>query len=95
MAPDDAIRDVAGMLRATTVHTTHPRYFGLFNPTPTLMSVVGDTLAAAFNPQMAAWSHAPAAAEIEAHLLRYLGGRLGFRPARSPGRSPAGAPRPT
>ncbi|WP_033330279.1 MULTISPECIES: pyridoxal phosphate-dependent decarboxylase family protein [Actinomadura] len=85
VAPDEAIRDVAGMLRATTVHTTHPRYFGLFNPTPTLMSVVGDTLAAAFNPQMAAWSHAPAAAEIEAHLLRYLGGRLGYPPGEVTG----------
>ncbi|WP_433466279.1 pyridoxal phosphate-dependent decarboxylase family protein [Spirillospora sp. CA-128828] len=79
-APADVIDDVAELLRATTVHTTHPRYFGLFNPTPTLMGVVGETLAAAFNPQMAAWSHAPAAAEIEAHLLRFLGGRLGYPP---------------
>ncbi|TDD32205.1 pyridoxal-dependent decarboxylase [Actinomadura sp. KC06] len=77
-SPEDVIDDVAELLRATTVHTTHPRYFGLFNPTPTLMGVVGDTLAAAFNPQLAAWSHAPAAAEIEAHLLRFLGGRLGY-----------------
>jgi glutamate/tyrosine decarboxylase-like PLP-dependent enzyme len=66
----------------------------LFNPTPTLLGVVGDTLAAAFNPQLAAWSHAPAAAEIEAHLLRFLGERLGY-PARSTaqrgcGRCPAG-----
>ncbi|NED54859.1 pyridoxal-dependent decarboxylase, partial [Micromonospora aurantiaca] len=76
--PEAVIEDVAGLLRATTVHTTHPRYFGLFNPTPTLMGVVGETLAAAFNPQLAAWSHAPAAVEIEAHLLRFLGGRLGY-----------------
>ncbi|TDB80841.1 pyridoxal-dependent decarboxylase [Actinomadura sp. KC216] len=82
---EDVIDDVAVLLRATTVHTTHPRYFGLFNPTPTLMGVVGDTLAAAFNPQMAAWSHAPAAVEIEAHLLRFLGGRLGYPPGRVAG----------
>ncbi|MFA1537952.1 pyridoxal phosphate-dependent decarboxylase family protein [Actinomadura monticuli] len=74
----DVIDDVAGLLRATTVHTTHPRYFGLFNPAPTLLGVVGETLAAAFNPQLAAWSHAPAAVEMEAHLLRFLGGRLGY-----------------
>jgi hypothetical protein len=30
-----------------------------------LFGVVGETLAAAFNPQSAAWSHAPAAAETE------------------------------
>lgn len=76
--PGAVIEDVAELLRATTVHTTHPRYFGLFNPTPTLMGVVGETLAAAFNPQLAAWSHAPGAVEIEAHLLRFLGGRLGY-----------------
>jgi glutamate/tyrosine decarboxylase-like PLP-dependent enzyme len=42
------------------------------------MGIVGDMLTAAFNPQLAAWSHAPAAAEIEAWLIRYLGGRIGF-----------------
>ncbi|MGH3241110.1 MAG: pyridoxal phosphate-dependent decarboxylase family protein [Spirillospora sp.] len=77
-APEEVVDDVAELLRTATVHTTHPRYFGLFNPTPTLMGVVGDTLAAAFNPQLAGWSHAPAAVEIEAHLLRFLGGRLGY-----------------
>ncbi|MFI0405987.1 pyridoxal phosphate-dependent decarboxylase family protein [Actinomadura sp. 3N508] len=85
VSPEDVIDEVAGLLRATTVHTTHPRYFGLFNPTPTLMGVVGETLAAAFNPQMAAWSHAPAAVEIEAHLLRFLGGRLGYPPEQVAG----------
>ncbi|MGP4026058.1 pyridoxal phosphate-dependent decarboxylase family protein [Actinomadura sp. 3N407] len=78
--PEAVIDEVAELLRAATVHTTHPRYFGLFNPTPTLMGIIGETLAAAFNPQLAAWSHAPAAAEIEAHLLRFLGGRLGYPP---------------
>ncbi|MEV8568646.1 pyridoxal-dependent decarboxylase [Streptomyces sp. NPDC051322] len=76
--PGKAIDDVVALLRSYTVHTAHPRYFGLFNPAPTLLGVVGDTLAAAFNPQLAAWSHAPAAVEIEAHLLRFLGHRLGY-----------------
>jgi aromatic-L-amino-acid decarboxylase len=60
------------------VHTTSPSYFGLFNPAPSFMGVVGDLLAAAFNPQLAAWSHAPAANEIEAWLIRYLARRLGL-----------------
>lgn len=76
--PAAVLDEVVALLREYTVHTTHPRYFGLFNPTPTLLGVVGETLAAAFNPQLAAWSHAPAAAEIEAHLLRFLGARLGY-----------------
>lgn len=83
--PGKAVDDTVAMLRETLVHTTHPRYFGLFNPTPTLMSVVGDTLAAAMNPQLAAWSHAPAAAEIETALLRFLGARLGYAPTEVAG----------
>lgn len=80
-APAAVLDEVAGLLREHQVHTTHPRYFGLFNPTPTLLGVLGDAMAAAFNPQLAAWSHAPAAVEIERHLLRFLGARLGFPPA--------------
>src|SRR5262249_9399858 len=33
------------------VHTPHPRYYGLFNPAPTTMSIAADALVAAFNPQ--------------------------------------------
>ncbi|GAA2628791.1 pyridoxal-dependent decarboxylase [Actinomadura fulvescens] len=83
--PGVVIDEVVALLRESTVHTTHPRYFGLFNPTPTLLGVVGETLAAAFNPQLAAWSHAPAAVEIEAHLLRFLGGRMGYPPGEVAG----------
>lgn len=77
--PVHVVDAAVDLLRRGTVHTTHPRYFGLFNPTPTQTAVIGETLAAAFNPQLAAWSHAPAAVEIEAHLLRFLGARLGYR----------------
>lgn len=67
------------------VHTPHPRYFGLFNPAPTTMGIAADALVAAFNPQLAAWSHSPLAAEIEQHLIRALAGRFGFDPARIEG----------
>ncbi|WP_051467801.1 pyridoxal phosphate-dependent decarboxylase family protein [Actinomadura oligospora] len=70
--------DTAALLRRWTVHTTHPGYFGLFNPNPAPMGVLGDLLTAAFNPQLAAWSHAPAAAEIDRHVVAHLGGRLGL-----------------
>ncbi len=67
------------------VHTPHPRYFGLFNPAPTTMGIAADALVAAFNPQLAAWSHSPLAAEIEQHLVRALAGHFGFDPARAEG----------
>jgi aromatic-L-amino-acid decarboxylase len=73
-----ALEDCADMLTSWTVHTPHPRYFGLFNPAPTFMGILADGVAASFNPQLAVWSHAPAANEIERHLLRFIGGRLGY-----------------
>jgi glutamate/tyrosine decarboxylase-like PLP-dependent enzyme len=78
VAPNDAVEFVARCLRQYQVHTPHPRYFGLFNPAPTTMGIAADALAAAFNPQMAAWSHNPFAAEVEAHLVRAFGARFGY-----------------
>ncbi|HET8643912.1 MAG TPA: aminotransferase class V-fold PLP-dependent enzyme, partial [Vicinamibacteria bacterium] len=71
---------IAG-LRQHQVHTPHPRYFGLFNPAPGTMGIAADALVAAFNPQIAAWSHSPFAAEVERHLVRAFGGRLGYAEA--------------
>jgi aromatic-L-amino-acid/L-tryptophan decarboxylase len=78
MDPTAAIGWCASFLDDSMVHTTSPRYFGLFNPSPSLMGIVGDLLAAAYNPQLAAWSHAPGPVEMEAWLIRYLGDRIGF-----------------
>lgn len=85
MDPGEAVDLVVGFLRHDQVHTPHPRYFGLFNPAPTTMGIAADTLVAAFNPQMAAWSHSPFAAECERHLVRTLGSRFGWPAARVDG----------
>jgi aromatic-L-amino-acid/L-tryptophan decarboxylase len=57
------------------VHVTHPRYFGLFNPAPTVPAQWADRIAATFNPQLATWTTSPAAVEIEAHVIRAVAGR--------------------
>ncbi|MFE6778464.1 pyridoxal phosphate-dependent decarboxylase family protein [Streptomyces sp. NPDC057702] len=75
---ESVMADVATSLARGIVHTTHPRYFGLFNPTPHWWGVAGDLLTAAFNPQLAAYTHAPAAVEIEQHVLRFLATKLGM-----------------
>ena len=86
--PMDAIEAfgfvMEGLWRFQT-HTPHPNYYGLFNPAPTTMSIVADTLVAAFNPQLAAWSHSPFAIEVEQLLVRALGGRFGYDPAATDG----------
>jgi aromatic-L-amino-acid/L-tryptophan decarboxylase len=74
----DAVGDLLG---EGIVHTAHPRYFGLFNPAPTFAAILADALVAAFNPQLAATSHAPAAVAIERHVLSFLGDCLGLQGA--------------
>jgi glutamate/tyrosine decarboxylase-like PLP-dependent enzyme len=51
------------------VHVTHPRYFGLFNPSPTFPAQCADRIAGAFNPQLASSKTSPAAVEIENHVI--------------------------
>ncbi|HYK18212.1 MAG TPA: pyridoxal-dependent decarboxylase [Bryobacteraceae bacterium] len=77
---EDVVADVERMMRAWQVQVTHPRYFGLFNPSVTLASIVGDLLAAMYNPQLATWSTSPAANEMERHALAWLTAKFGLPP---------------
>jgi aromatic-L-amino-acid decarboxylase len=79
---DEVIADVEKMLRNWQVQVTHPRYFGLYNPSVMLASVVADTLVAMYNSQLANWRTSPAANEMERHTLRWLADRFGL-PAES------------
>jgi glutamate/tyrosine decarboxylase-like PLP-dependent enzyme len=75
---EQVIADVEKMLRTWQVQVTHPRYFGLFNPSVTLASVVADTLVAMYNPQLANWRTSPAANEMERHTLGWLAEKFGL-----------------
>jgi glutamate/tyrosine decarboxylase-like PLP-dependent enzyme len=79
---DEVVVDVEQMLRQWQVQVTHPRYFGLYNPSVTLASVVADTMAAMYNSQLANWRTSPAANEMERHTLQWLAGKFGL-PAHS------------
>src|SRR5262245_41465 len=77
--PVEAIMaDVADMMRRWTLHATHPRYFGLFNPDVHEAGVWGDAFAALYNPQVGGWWHAPAACEIERHTLHFFAHAMGW-----------------
>ncbi len=78
MPLEDVTADVEAMLRKWQVQVTHPRYFGLYNPSVTLAGVVADTLVAMFNPQLANWRTSPAANEIERHTLGWLAAKFGL-----------------
>ena len=70
--------EISRLLRKWNLHVTHPRYFGLFNPSVRQAGIVADTLVALYNPQLAVWSHAPIANEIEQLTLRFFTKALGF-----------------
>jgi aromatic-L-amino-acid/L-tryptophan decarboxylase len=76
VALGELLESCAALLREGIVHTSHPRYFGLFNPTPTFAGVLADALVAAFNPQLAVTSHAPVAVAVERHVLSFLADSL-------------------
>ena len=78
MILDDVVADVEKMLRTWQVQVTHPRYFGLFNPSVTFASVIADTLVAMYNPQLANWRTSPAGNEIERHTLSWLAAKFGL-----------------
>lgn len=75
---NEVVKDVEGMLQSWQVQVTHPRYFGLFNPSVTQSSVVAEALVAMYNPQLASWRTSPAGNEIERHTLRWVAAKLGL-----------------
>ena len=60
------------------VQMTHPGYLGLFNPAPAFASECADRIASAFNHQICVYSHAPAAVEIEQHVINEVARRAGL-----------------
>jgi glutamate/tyrosine decarboxylase-like PLP-dependent enzyme len=70
---------IAQIERGTT-HMTHPRYFGLFNPAPTIPAQNADRITSALNPQLATATTSPAAVAIENHTIRAVAQRAGLPP---------------
>lgn len=68
----------AALLRTGTGPVTHPRYLGLRDATVREAALCEDVLAAVYTPQLAVWSHARAAEEMERHLLRRLASAMGW-----------------
>ena len=69
---------VTSSLSRYSVHISHPMYYGLFNPRPNFASIIADLITAIYNPQLAAWSHSPWAAEVENYLITEFGLKIGF-----------------
>lgn len=56
----------------------HPRSWGYVIGTPAPIGMLGDLLAAATNPNLAAWRSSPVATEMEAQVVRWIAELLGY-----------------
>lgn len=77
--PNEAIDHVIKGLETYSVHTPHPKYFGLFNPRANYAGIMADLITAYYNPQLAAWSHAPFAVEVERKLIKLFALKFGYK----------------
>lgn len=59
-------------------HVPSANYFGLMNPTPTYMAVLGEALVAALNPQLATLARSQLASKIESETVRWIAERVGW-----------------
>ncbi len=76
----EVVEDVIKGLTQYAVHTPHPRYFGLFNPRSGFMAALADYITAIYNPQLAAWSHAPYANEVERYVVHQFAQKFSYPP---------------
>jgi glutamate/tyrosine decarboxylase-like PLP-dependent enzyme len=76
------IRDVLGWvlphMQSGMVHVAHPRYYGLFNPTPSFPAQCAERIVASFNPQLASAKTSPFPVALEAHLVGAIAQRAGM-----------------
>lgn len=75
---NSVLQQVVDGLTHEAVHSPHPGYLGLFNPRSNFASTLAELMMGIFNPQLAAWSNAPFACEIERYLIRAFGEKFGY-----------------
>ncbi|MGH9868744.1 MAG: pyridoxal phosphate-dependent decarboxylase family protein [Candidatus Polarisedimenticolia bacterium] len=80
MDPYALLDEVRRVVVPGSFHLSSPRYFGLFNPTPTVIGIYADTIASLLNQNAGAWSHAPAGAQIEKTVIRWMCDLAGYGP---------------
>lgn len=76
--PQEALRRAIEGMRSFQPHVRHPRHFGLFDPAPTTMGILADSLASAFNPCLASWDGSPFGVATESYLVSAFARRFGY-----------------
>jgi glutamate/tyrosine decarboxylase-like PLP-dependent enzyme len=85
LQPEEAMSNIVQGLRQYDLHTSHPKYFGLFNPRTNFISILSDLITAYFNPQLAAWSHSPFSVQVETYLIKTFCEKFGYNKDKADG----------
>jgi glutamate/tyrosine decarboxylase-like PLP-dependent enzyme len=78
IAPDQLFNETAKLLFDHSLFNGHPRFWGYISASPSPIGMLGDLLAAAINPNVAAWVLSPMATEIEAQTIRWIAELIGY-----------------
>ncbi len=76
--PAALLERTARQLFAHSLFNGHPRFLGYITSSPAPIGILGDLLASAVNPNVGAYSLAPAATEIEAETVRWIAELIGY-----------------
>jgi len=76
--PGEILERAARLLFDHSLFNGHPRFFGYITASPAPIGMLGDLLAAAANPNVGAWTLAPAATEIEVQCVRWIAELIGY-----------------
>src|SRR5205823_12807125 len=74
--PEAVLEQVTRELIEKGFHVPSANYFGLMNPTPAYVAVLGEFLVAALNPQLATMARSQLASRIEQETLRWIAERI-------------------
>lgn len=76
--PGALLAETAEMLFAHSLFNGHPRFFGYITSSPAPLGMLADLLAAAVNSNVAFFSAAPVATEIETQAIRWIAELIGY-----------------
>jgi len=76
--PAELLASVSSLLFDQSLHTGHPRFLGYITSSAAPISMLGDLLASAVNPNVGAWTLSPVASEIEAQTVRWIADLLRY-----------------
>jgi aromatic-L-amino-acid decarboxylase len=80
MPAEEILEQFARDVAPHAMQIPSPRYFGQFNPTPLAIGVWADALCSALNQNAGAWRNGPTSALIEAQVISWLCGLIGYGP---------------